>query len=101
MDAQGIPLDDRGQAQAAALAARLSRLPLDAIVSSPLESRQQTAAAIAATRDGQQVVTDDRVGECHYGDWTGKPLKKLAQGATLARGAGPPERGDIPRPKAL
>jgi probable phosphoglycerate mutase len=73
----GIPLDDRGQAQAAALAARLAPLPLDAIVSSPLERCQQTAAAIAATRDGQQVSTDDRVGECRYGDWTGKPLKKL------------------------
>ena len=75
----GIPLDDRGQAQAAALAARLAPLPLDAIVSSPLERCQQTAAAVAATRDGQQVITDDRFGECHYGDWTGQPLKKLAR----------------------
>ena len=73
----GIGLDDRGQAQAAALAARLARLPLAAVVSSPLERCQQTAAAIAATRDGQPVITEDRVGECHYGDWTGKPLKKL------------------------
>ena len=75
----GIPLDDRGQAQAAALAARLAPLPLDAIVSSPLERCQQTAAVIAATRDGQQIVTDDRVGECRYGDWTGQPLKKLVR----------------------
>jgi probable phosphomutase (TIGR03848 family) len=74
----GIPLDDRGRAQAAALAARLAPLPLSAIVSSPLERCLQTAAAIAAGRDGQQVMTDDRVGECHYGDWTGQPLKKLA-----------------------
>jgi probable phosphomutase (TIGR03848 family) len=74
----GIPLDDRGQAQAAALAARLAALPLAAIVSSPLERCVQTATAIAAGRDGQQVTTDDRVGECHYGDWTGQPLKKLA-----------------------
>jgi len=74
----GIPLDDRGQAQAAALGARLALLRLDAIVSSPLERCLQTATAIAAGRDGQQVVTDDRVGECHYGDWTGQPLKKLA-----------------------
>jgi probable phosphoglycerate mutase len=74
-----ISLDDRGQAQAAALAARLAPLPLDAIVSSPLERCQQTAAAIAATRNGQQVLTEDRVGECRYGDWTGQPLKKLAQ----------------------
>ena len=75
----GIPLDDRGVAQAAALAARLAPLPLDAIVSSPLDRCQQTAAAIAAGRDGLQVVTDDRVGECRYGDWTGQPLKKLAE----------------------
>ena len=52
-------------------------IPLDAVVSSPLERCQQTAAAIAATRDGQQVITEDRVGECRYGDWTGQPLKKL------------------------
>jgi probable phosphomutase (TIGR03848 family) len=43
----GIPLDDRGQAQAAALAARLAQVPLAAIVSSPLERCAQTAAAIA------------------------------------------------------
>jgi len=74
----GIALDDRGQAQAAALAARLAPLPLAAIVSSPLERCMQTAAAIAAGRDGQQVIAEDRVGECRYGDWTGRPLKKLA-----------------------
>jgi probable phosphomutase (TIGR03848 family) len=74
----GIPLDDRGRAQAAALGARLAPLPLSAIISSPLERCLQTAAAIAAGRDGQQIMTDDRVGECHYGDWTGQPLKRLA-----------------------
>jgi probable phosphomutase (TIGR03848 family) len=75
----GIALDDRGRAQAAALAARLAPLHLDAIVSSPLERCMQTAAAIAADRDGQPVITEDRVGECRYGDWTGRPLKKLAR----------------------
>jgi probable phosphomutase (TIGR03848 family) len=75
----GIGLDDRGRAQAAALAARLAPLPLDAIVSSPLDRCRQTAEQIAAGRRGQQVLIDDRVGECQYGDWTGKPLKKLAR----------------------
>jgi probable phosphomutase (TIGR03848 family) len=75
----GIPLDGRGQAQAAELAARLAPLPLAAIVSSPLERCVQTAGAIAAGRDGQQVLTDDRVGECQYGDWTGQPLRRLAR----------------------
>src|SRR5215469_17028016 len=44
----GISLDDRGRAQAAALAARLARVPLAAIVSSPLERCVQTASIIAA-----------------------------------------------------
>jgi probable phosphomutase (TIGR03848 family) len=75
----GIGLDDRGREQARTLGARLAEVHLDAIVTSTLERCQQTAAAIAATRDGQQVITDDRVGECHYGDWTGQPLKKLVR----------------------
>jgi probable phosphoglycerate mutase len=75
----GIPLDERGTAQARALAGRLTELPLDAIISSPLERCQQTAAAIAADRDGAAVQTDDRLGECRYGDWTGQELKVLAK----------------------
>jgi probable phosphomutase (TIGR03848 family) len=75
----GISLDDRGTAQAQALATRLAPVPLDAIVCSPLERCAQTAAAIAAGRPGVPFHTDDRVGECRYGDWTGKPLKKLAK----------------------
>jgi probable phosphomutase (TIGR03848 family) len=74
----GIGLDDRGRAQAGALAARLAALPLDAVVTSPLQRCQETAAAIAANRD-VQLETDDRVGECRYGDWTGQSLKKLAE----------------------
>jgi probable phosphoglycerate mutase len=74
----GIPLDDRGGGQAAALAARLAPMRFDAIISSPLERCRQTAEAIAGA-DGPQVRADDRLGECHYGDWTGKPLKRLAK----------------------
>jgi probable phosphoglycerate mutase len=76
----GIPLDDRGQAQAAALGARLAELPLDAIISSPLERCRQTADAIAAARGAAAPVVqeDERLGECRYGDWTGQPLKRLA-----------------------
>jgi probable phosphomutase (TIGR03848 family) len=77
----GISLDDRGRAQAAAVGARLATVPIDAIIASPLDRCQETAAAIAAARpDGPIAVqTDERVGECHYGDWTGQPLKKLAK----------------------
>jgi probable phosphomutase (TIGR03848 family) len=75
----GVVLDERGNAQAEALGARLAPVPLDAIVSSPLDRCQQTAAAIAASRDQLTVQTDARVGECKYGDWTNQPLKKLAK----------------------
>jgi probable phosphomutase (TIGR03848 family) len=75
----GIALDDRGVAQARALAARLAPVPLDAIVSSPLDRCAQTAAVIAAGRARAGVATDERLGECKYGDWTNKPLKKLAK----------------------
>jgi len=77
----GIGLDDRGRQQAEALAARLAPVPLDAIISSPLERCRQTADAIAATGEGRPAVVleDERLGECHYGDWTGQPLKRLAK----------------------
>jgi probable phosphomutase (TIGR03848 family) len=77
----GIALDDRGREQAAALAMRLASVPLDAIVTSPLERCRQTADAIAAARNGQPVaVTEDgELAEVKYGDWTGKPLKRLAK----------------------
>ena len=80
----GIPLDERGTAQARTLGARLAALPLDAIISSPLDRCQQTAAAIAAAEgrppgSASTVQTDERVGECHYGDWTGQELKVLAK----------------------
>jgi probable phosphomutase (TIGR03848 family) len=76
----GIPLDDRGRRQAEALAARLVPVELDAIISSPLERCRQTADAIAAAGTGRPAVQEDaRLGECHYGDWTGQPLKRLAK----------------------
>ncbi|MGH3327148.1 MAG: histidine phosphatase family protein [Streptomycetales bacterium] len=75
----GVCLDERGREQANGLAARLSPLPLAAVVSSPLERCLETAAAVVATRDGMGVQTDERFGECRYGDWTGRELKALAR----------------------
>lgn len=77
----GIALDDRGREQAAALAARLAEVRLDAIVTSPLERCRQTAEAIAAARGGEPlpVKEDEQFAEVNYGDWTGRPLKRLAR----------------------
>jgi probable phosphomutase (TIGR03848 family) len=80
----GVGLDERGRAQAKALGERLAPVPLDAIVTSPLDRCRETVEEILAARaarDGHggraEPVTDERVGECKYGDWTGKPLKEL------------------------
>jgi probable phosphoglycerate mutase len=71
-----LHLDERGQQQAVALAERLKDVPFTAIVSSPLDRCLDTALAIAGDRE---VTQDERLGECHYGDWTGKALKDLAK----------------------
>ena len=73
-----VHLSEAGRAQAEALAVRLASLELDAIVSSPLERCQETAQAIAGDR-AVEVLTDERFGECHYGDWTGRPIAELAK----------------------
>jgi probable phosphomutase (TIGR03848 family) len=74
----GLHLDERGEKQAAAVAERLRPLPLDAVVSSPLDRCLDTATAILGGRE-QELQVDDRLGECRYGDWTGRPLKELAK----------------------
>jgi probable phosphoglycerate mutase len=75
----GVSLDERGRAQAAALAARLAPVRLDAIVTSPLDRCRQTTEPIAVALDGSvdSVAVDPRLGECHYGEWTGRSLKEL------------------------
>ncbi len=74
----GVSLDEHGAAQAAGLAARLADLPLAAVVSSPLQRCQETLAPLLAARPELTAQTDDRFGECHYGDWTGRKLSELA-----------------------
>jgi probable phosphomutase (TIGR03848 family) len=75
----GVRLDERGTAQAAGLPARLAEVPLAAVVSSPLERCRETLAPLLAARPALTLQTDERIGECHYGDWSGRKLKELAQ----------------------
>lgn len=74
----GVQLDETGAAQVAAVGERLAKVPLAAVVSSPLDRCVQTAAAVVAGRD-LEVATDDRLGEARYGDWTGRTIKELAK----------------------
>lgn len=61
------------------MADRLSSVPLAGIVSSPLERTQQTAEAIARSQAAPAIHLDDQVGECDYGEWTGRELASLSK----------------------
>ena len=74
----GVQLDDAGTAQVRAVGERLAKVPLAAVVSSPLERCVQTAEAVVAGRE-LAVQTDDRLGEARYGDWTGRTIKELSR----------------------
>jgi probable phosphomutase (TIGR03848 family) len=75
----GIDLDERGHAQAAALAERLAPVPLIAVVSSPLERTRQTADALIVTHPGTPLHIDGGLVECDYGHWTGRDLRTLSK----------------------
>lgn len=72
----GVGLTDRGREQASAVARRLAPLTVARVVSSPLQRCAETAAIALA---GHAVGVDDRLGECHYGAWTGLALAEAAQ----------------------
>ena len=78
-----VHLDDRGKAQAAAVAGRLAVLPLAAVVTSPLERCAETARAVTRAQKaaGRTVPqrSDRRLLECDYGDWTGQTIASLAK----------------------
>jgi probable phosphomutase (TIGR03848 family) len=75
---EGIGLDDVGRGQAGDLANRLRGLPIRAVVSSPLQRCVETAQIVANALTDVTVATDERLGECRYGAWTGGTLAELA-----------------------
>ena len=75
---KGVSLNEAGQKQAQALAARLKPVPIKHIYSSPLERARETAAPLAQAL-GLKVEVREGLGEVGYGEWTGKSLKRLAR----------------------
>ena len=69
---KGVHLDEKGEQQARAAAERLAGLPLAAVVTSPLERCRETATLMAP---GVRPVSDRRLLECDYGEWTGHEVK--------------------------
>ena len=64
------PLNARGMSQAACLREPFSKLPLDAIYSSPRKRAYMTAEQIRGDRD-MQIICDDGLAEIHCGEWEG------------------------------
>jgi probable phosphoglycerate mutase len=73
-----IALTERGEAQAAAAAARLVGAGIDAVVSSPLRRTQQTAAVVAE-RLGLEVLVEDGFAETDFGEWEGLTFGEIGR----------------------
>lgn len=73
-----IALSERGRRQAAALAAALAELPLDAVFASPLARAAETARAIAV-RHQLEVRFEDRLKEINAGIFQGLLWSEIEQ----------------------
>jgi probable phosphoglycerate mutase len=71
-------LSERGIAQAAAIAERLSGLDIDAVVTSPRARARATAEAIGKLL-GLDPVVDDAIAETDFGEWEGHTFAEISK----------------------
>jgi probable phosphomutase (TIGR03848 family) len=69
----GVRLGDGAEEQLTQLREYFSTRSIDCVVSSPLLRAQLTAEAIS-----MNIETDSNLDECHYGDWSNRPLSELS-----------------------
>jgi probable phosphoglycerate mutase len=72
----GVHLNEKGRAQAQGLAEKLSKLPIKAVYSSPLERALETAEPIAEAIKLEVTIREGLL-ETNYGQWQNKTLKSL------------------------
>jgi probable phosphomutase (TIGR03848 family) len=72
----GVHLNESGMQQAQNLAERLARYPIKAVISSPLERAQETAAPIAQSFGLPIEILPD-INEVDFGEWEGKDVEVL------------------------
>lgn len=72
----GIHLNQEGRNQAAQLAQCLSKMPVRAIYSSPLERAVETAEPLVEALNLEKILRSDLT-DIDPGDWTGKSIKSL------------------------
>ena len=75
---EDVPLNDNGRRQAAAAGASLSRLPVEAVYSSPLRRALETAEAIAAVH-GLPVQVEDGLIEMDVGEMEGLTAPEMRE----------------------
>jgi phosphoserine phosphatase len=71
-------LSERGRADALKLGERLKSVPIDRVISSPLERAHETAQLIVGDRR-MDVETDERLIEFDYGAWEGIPVPEIEE----------------------
>ena len=81
----GVRLGPEGLAQAERLGARMRRERFSAVIASPRERTQETAAAIARASGLAEVETDARLDEIDFGAWSGKTFDQLNLDEAWAR----------------
>jgi broad specificity phosphatase PhoE len=73
---EDVPLNEHGRRQAAAVAAALSGISIDAVYSSPLRRALETAVPIAS-QHGLEVQVDDGLTEMDVGEMEGLPAAEM------------------------
>jgi len=71
-----IHINGEGRKQAEQMAARMDKVKLDAVYSSPLERAVETAEYLARSR-GLEIQRRERLGEIHVGAWEGQKTEEL------------------------
>ena len=74
----GIQLNEKGRAQAQALAEKLKSAPIKAVYSSPLERAMETAEPLAKALE-LEVIPRPGLIETDVGEWQGKTIKGLSR----------------------
>src|SRR3954468_23362069 len=72
----GVPLNEQGRVFAESVAVRISKAPVRAVYSSPIERARETAGCIAR-RFGLELVEVPAFTEIDFGEWTGRELEDL------------------------
>jgi probable phosphoglycerate mutase len=98
--ARGVRLNERGRAEATALAERLAGVPIRAIYSSPLERCRETSAPLARAL-GVSVSARRSLLEVDYGEWTGRTIAGLRRTAAWRRVLQAPSRVRFPGGESL